>query len=69
MLIGEIDYSTMLIDNLEGNNTVTGASLVPYTETSFAVFFIFLWAMPIVLMNLLVSWMKICRQSSSRNFS
>ena len=55
MLAGELDYTTMLVDSLDANNTKTGAPLVPYEDSSFALFSIFLWIMPIVLMNLLVS--------------
>ena len=54
-MIGELDYSTLLVDNLKAKNTKTLAPMVPYEETSFIFFFIFLLAMPIVLMNLLVS--------------
>ena len=55
MTIGEIDYNTMLVDNLHGNNSENGAPLVPYSESSFVFMCIFIFAMPIILMNLLVS--------------
>ena len=55
MTIGEIDYNTMLVDNLRGENPNNGAPLVPYTESSFVFMCIFIFAMPIILMNLLVS--------------
>lgn len=55
MTIGEIDYNTMLVDNLRGENPNNGAALVPYTESSFVFMCIFIFAMPIILMNLLVS--------------
>lgn len=55
MTIGEIDYDTMLVANLDANNTHTGAALVPYRESSFVFMCIFVFAMPIILTNLLVS--------------
>ena len=55
MTIGEVDYNSMLVDNLEAKNPDTGAHLVPYRESSFIFMCIFVFAMPIVLTNLLVS--------------
>lgn len=55
MTIGEIDYDTMLVDNLGAENPKNGAALVPYGESSFVFMCIFIFAMPIILMNLLVS--------------
>ena len=55
MTIGEIDYDTMLVNNLDANNPDNGAALVPYNESSFVFMGIFIFAMPIILMNLLVS--------------
>lgn len=55
MTIGEIDYDTMLVGNLDAKNPDNGAPLVPYRESSFVFMCIFIFAMPIILMNLLVS--------------
>ena len=55
MTIGEIDYNTIMVDSLDAKNPDTGAYLVPYKETSFLFMAIFIFAMPIILMNLLVS--------------
>ena len=55
MTIGEIDYDIMLVDNLDAKNPHNGAPLVPYSESSFVFMCIFIFAMPIILMNLLVS--------------
>lgn len=59
MTVGELDYTTMLVDNLELRDPVTHAHLVPYRESSFIFMCLFIFAMPIVLMNLLVGkWIK-----------
>ena len=58
MTVGELDYTTMLVDSLEEKNPETKAPLVPYKESSFVFFCLFVFAMPIILMNLLVSSMK-----------
>ena len=55
MTVGELDYTTMLVNNLEERDPVTRAHLVPYRESSFIFLCLFIFAMPIVLMNLLVS--------------
>lgn len=55
MTIGEFDYTTLLVDNLEATNPETKAPLVPYRESSFVFLCLFIFAMPIILMNLLVS--------------
>ena len=54
MTVGEIDYATMLVDNLDARNEKTNGPMVPYKETSFIFICIFQLAMPIILMNLLV---------------
>lgn len=55
MTVGELDYTTMLVNNLEARDPVSDAHLVPYRESSFIFLCFFIFAMPIVLMNLLVS--------------
>jgi len=55
MTIGEIDYNTMLVENLDAKRPDNDAALVPYSESSFVFMCIFIFAMPIILMNLLVS--------------
>ena len=57
MTVGEIDYTAMVVDNLNATNTKSGAPLVPYLESSFFFLTLFIFAMPIILMNLLVSKM------------
>jgi len=54
MTVGELDYTTMLVDSLEQKDPVSHAHLVPYRESSFIFLCLFIFAMPIVLMNLLV---------------
>ncbi|KAL9969346.1 hypothetical protein ACROYT_G021550 [Oculina patagonica] len=54
MTVGELDYTTMLVDSLEAKNPESKAPLVPYRESSFVFFCLFTFAMPIILMNLLV---------------
>lgn len=55
MTVGELDYTTLLVDSLENKNPATKAPLVPYRESSFIFLCLFVFAMPIILMNLLVS--------------
>ena len=55
MTVGELDYTTMLVNNLEQRDPISHAHLVPYRESSFIFMCLFIFAMPIVLMNLLVS--------------
>ena len=55
MTVGELDYTTMLVNSLEERDPVSHAHLVPYRESSFIFLCLFIFAMPIVLMNLLVS--------------
>ena len=54
MTIGEFEYSDFLVDSVGKLNKISNAPLVPYPEFSYVFFYIFLLAMPIVLMNLLV---------------
>ena len=56
MTLGELDYTAFLVDNLEATNPETKAPLVPYRESSFVFLCLFIFAMPIILMNLLVSY-------------
>ena len=39
MTIGELNYTTLLVDNLEATNPETKAPLVPYRESSFVFLF------------------------------
>ena len=57
MTIGELDYTTMIVDNFNVT-TDSGAPLVPYREASLVFLSLFIFAIPIVLMNLLVSEFK-----------
>lgn len=54
MTIGELDYTSMIVDNFNVS-TDSGAPLVPYRESSLIFLSVFIFAIPIVLMNLLVS--------------
>lgn len=54
MTIGELDYTAMIVDNFNVSSD-SGAPLVPYRESSLIFLSVFIFAIPIVLMNLLVS--------------
>ena len=58
MMIGEMDYSDLLTDNVVNEKTVEGTSIpyVPLPTTTYLAFYVFCFTMPILLMNLLVSW-------------
>lgn len=53
MTIGELDYTSMIVDNFNVSSD-SGAPLVPYRESSLIFLSVFIFAIPIVLMNLLV---------------
>ena len=55
MTIGEIDYNTLMVSSLTAKNPETNAPLLPYRESSTLFVGIFIFAMPIILTNLLVS--------------
>ena len=55
MTTGEIEYTPTVIDQLE--KTVPGSStpLVPFEESTYIIYYLFILIMPIALVNLLVS--------------
>ena len=59
MTTGEIEYAATVIDQL--NNTVPGTSgkdgipLVPFEDSTYLFYYLFILVMPIALVNLLVS--------------
>ena len=57
MTLGELDYDTVMVDSLNETNSITKAPLLPYRESSTLFMAIFIFAMPIILTNLLVSTM------------
>ena len=56
-MIGELDYSDMLVDNIVNNDTVPGTNVlyVPLPALTVILFFIFVLLVSVVLVNLLVS--------------
>lgn len=55
MIIGEIDYDIMLVNNLDVKNLDNGVVLVLYGEFFFVFMGIFIFVMFIIFMNFLVS--------------
>ena len=57
MMLGEMDYSDVLTDNVVDNVKVPGTNIlyVPFPELSYIMFVVFVLSVSIVLMNLLVS--------------
>ena len=55
MMVGEFDYTSLLVDAEDQRNNDTGASLVPFPEASYTCFYIFVLTVSVALMNLLVS--------------
>ena len=55
MTIGEIEYTATIIDQL--NSTVPGTHipLVPFSDSTYIFYYVFILIMPIALVNLLVS--------------
>lgn len=56
MMLGELDYAGMLLDNTVNNNTVPGTDIpyVPLPALTFCLFFVFVVMVSVVLVNLLV---------------
>ena len=54
MTTGELDYSTMLVESLDATNSANDAPLLPYRESSYLFVALFIFAMTIILTNLLV---------------
>ena len=57
MMVGEMDYSDILTDNVVSDAKVPGTNTlyVPLPELSYIMFMLFALSVSIVLMNLLVS--------------
>ena len=56
MMVGEFDYTNILVDSESKRNNITGAPLVPFPEVSYVVFYLFVLIISVALMNLLVSF-------------
>ncbi|XP_031557765.1 uncharacterized protein LOC116294318 [Actinia tenebrosa] len=56
MMIGELDYTDMLSDNVvnKRTNPNTGAPYVPLPDITYTLFYLFMLIVPVLLMNLLV---------------
>lgn len=56
MMLGEVDYTDMLSDNVVNSAKVPGTSIlyVPFPELSYVLFVVFVLSVSVVLMNLLV---------------
>ena len=63
MTIGELEYDTVLTDNVKTNAT-SGLPNIPMEGVTYTLYAIFLLLMPIILMNLLVSLLEfeLCSQ-------
>ena len=57
MMVGEMDYSDILTENVVNDAKVPGTNIlyVPFPELSYIMFVLFVLSVSIVLMNLLVS--------------
>lgn len=55
MTSGEIEYTQTVIDALNKNSAGTKFPLVPFEDSTYIFYFMFILAMPIALVNLLVS--------------
>lgn len=56
MMVGELDYTDILVENIVNNNTVPGTDIpyVPLPTLTFIVFLLFVLTVSVVLVNLLV---------------
>ena len=57
MMVGELDYTDLLVENTVNNHTVpgTGVPYVPLPILTFLLFVLFILMVSVVLVNLLVS--------------
>lgn len=55
MMIGEIDYGSIIVEAKDQNNEETGAPLAPIPGFSAAIICLFCVMVSVILMNLLVS--------------
>ena len=57
MMVGELDYTDMLVENVVNNHTVPGTNIpyVPLPTLTICLFLLFVFMVSIVLVNLLVS--------------
>ena len=55
MMIGEIDYGSIVVEAKDQHNEETGAPLTPIPEFSAAIICLFCVMVSVILMNLLVS--------------
>ena len=62
MMVGELDYTGMLVDNTVNNHTVPGTDIpyVPLPILTFVLFLMFVLMVSVVLVNLLVSKSNLC---------
>ena len=58
MMIGEIDYGTIIVEAKDQSSQGTGAPLVPIPEFSATIVCLFCMIVSVLLMNLLVSMGK-----------
>ena len=56
MMVGELDYTGILVENIVNNYTVPGTDVpyVPLPTLTFCLFFVFVLMVSVVLVNLLV---------------
>ena len=56
MMVGELDYTGILVENIVNNYTVPGTDVpyVPLPALTFCLFFVFVVMVSVVLVNLLV---------------
>ena len=56
MMVGELDYTGILVENIVNNYTVPGTDIpyVPLPVLTFCLFFVFVVMVSVVLVNLLV---------------
>lgn len=59
-MLGELDYTDILVDRIVNNDTVPGTDLlyVPLPALTVTLFFIFVLMVSVVLVNLLVSMLR-----------
>lgn len=57
MMVGELDYTDILVENIVNDHTVqgTGTPIVPLPTLTFILFLLFVLTVSVVLVNLLVS--------------
>ena len=67
MTTGELEYTATVTDNLNKSVPLSKIPLVPFVESSYIFYYLFILIMPIALVNLLVSVVRFSLRAASND--